>query len=177
MKIVDKKKFIRSISIIIGLIIFIILMLINTSLSHTEINYKQIYISSGDTLWNIAKYEQENNIYFEDNDIFGLGDAEFKEDLSNLRDGSADNLALKKTSSEALNNALNNDGASEAAAAAATTAQPAAQPVAQSQVKVQQPAAQPAPAAPAPAAVATQVQATTVAAAPAATTATAIETL
>ena len=61
MKIVNKKKFIRSISIIICLIIFIILMLINTSLSHTEINYKQIYISSGDTLWDIAKYEKENN--------------------------------------------------------------------------------------------------------------------
>ena len=69
MKIVDKKKFIRSISIIIGLIIFIILLLVNTSLSHTEISYKQIYISSGDTLWNIAKYEQENNVYFEDKDI------------------------------------------------------------------------------------------------------------
>ena len=125
----------------------------------------------------LIDYLAIGNIYFEDKDIFGLGDAEFKEDLSNLRDGSADNLALKKTSSEALNNALNNDGASEAAAPAATTAQPAAQPVAQSQVKVQQPAAQPAPAAPAPAAVAPQVQATTVPAASAATTATAIETL
>lgn len=69
MKIVNKKKFIRSISIIIGLIIFIILLLINTSLSHTDISYKQIYISSGDTLWNIAKHEKENNIYFEDKDI------------------------------------------------------------------------------------------------------------
>ena len=69
MKIVNKKKFIRSISITIGLIIFIIILLINTSFSHTETNYKQIYISSGDTLWNIAKYEKENNVYFEDKDI------------------------------------------------------------------------------------------------------------
>lgn len=69
MKIVDMKKFIRSISIIIGLIIFIILILVNTSFSHTEVSYKQIYISSGDTLWNIAKYEKENNVYFEDKDI------------------------------------------------------------------------------------------------------------
>ena len=69
MKIVNKKKFIRSISIIIALIIFIILMLINTSFSHTEVSYKQIYISSGDTLWNIAKYEKENNIYFQNKDI------------------------------------------------------------------------------------------------------------
>lgn len=69
MKIINKKKFIRSISIIIGLIIFIILMLVNISFSHTEVSYKQIYISSGDTLWNIAKYEKENNIFFEDKDI------------------------------------------------------------------------------------------------------------
>lgn len=69
MKIVDKKKFIRSVGITIGLIIFIILILVNTSFSHTEVSYKQIYISSGDTLWNIAKYEKENNVYFEDKDI------------------------------------------------------------------------------------------------------------
>ena len=69
MKIVNKKRFIRSISIIIGLIIFIIFMLINTSFSHTEVNYKQIFISSGDTLWGIAKYEKEHNLYFEDKDI------------------------------------------------------------------------------------------------------------
>ena len=132
----------------------------------------------------LIDYLAIGNIYFEDKDIFGLGDAEFKEDLSNLRDGSADNLALKKTSSEALNSALNNDAATAAAQPAATTAQSTAQPVAQSQVKVQQPAvaqpaqaAQAAPTAAAPAAVAPQVQATPVAAAPAATTATAIETL
>lgn len=69
MKIVNKKKFIRSISITICLIIFVILMLINTSFSHTEINYKKISVISGDSLWSIAKYEKENNVYFEDKDI------------------------------------------------------------------------------------------------------------
>lgn len=69
MKIADKKKFIRSTSITIGLFIFIILMLVNTSFSHTEVNYKKIYTLSGDNLWNIAKYEKENNPYFEDKDI------------------------------------------------------------------------------------------------------------
>lgn len=69
MKIVNKKKFIRSISIIIGLVIFIILLLINTSFSHTEINYKEISIISGDTLWSIAKYEKNNNLYFENKDV------------------------------------------------------------------------------------------------------------
>lgn len=69
MRIVNKKKFIRSMSITIGLIIFIILILANISFSHTEIKYKEIAISSGDTLWNIAKFEKSNNVYFEDKDI------------------------------------------------------------------------------------------------------------
>ena len=54
----------------------------------------------------IQSSDAKITVYFEDDDIFGLGDAESKEDLSNLRDGSADNLALKKTSSEALNKAI-----------------------------------------------------------------------
>lgn len=69
MKIVDRRKFIRSISITIGLIIFLILMLSNISFSHTEVSYKEIGISYGDTLWSIAKYEKDNNIYFENKDI------------------------------------------------------------------------------------------------------------
>lgn len=69
MKRINKRKFIRSTSIIIGLIILLILMLSNISFSHTEIKYKEIAVSSGDTLWNIAKYEQNNNLYFEDKDV------------------------------------------------------------------------------------------------------------
>lgn len=69
MKKINKVKFIRSSIITIGLIIFIILMLTNISFSHTEIIYKEIAISSGDTLWNIAKYEKNNNAYFEDKDV------------------------------------------------------------------------------------------------------------
>jgi len=66
---INKRKFIRSISLTIGLIIFLILMLSNISFSHTEISYKEIAVSSGDTLWSIAKYEQDNNVYFEDKDV------------------------------------------------------------------------------------------------------------
>ena len=69
MKRINKRKFIRSTSITIGLIILLILMLSNISFSHTEIKYKEIAVSSGDTLWNIAKYEQNNNLYFEDKDV------------------------------------------------------------------------------------------------------------
>ena len=112
----------------------------------------------------LIDYLAIGNIYFEDEDIFGLGDAEFKEDLSNLRDGSADNLALKKTSSDALDAAMNGDKGEQkeapapaAAPAQTTTVQatapastvapaataapaPAPAPVVQSQVKVQSPA-------------------------------------
>lgn len=69
MRIVNKRKFIRSTSITIGLIIFLILMLSNISFSHTEISYKKIAVSSGDTLWSIAKYEQNTNMYFENKDV------------------------------------------------------------------------------------------------------------
>ena len=94
----------------------------------------------------LIDYLAIGNIYFDTDDIFGLGDAESKEDLSNLRDGSADNLALKKTSSEALDKALNEDSedsssgekagsapvtaAKPTVTAPASTAQPVAKPTA-----------------------------------------------
>lgn len=69
MRRINKRKFFRSISITIGLIIFLILILSNISFSHSEIIYKEMIVSSGDTLWSIAKYEQNNNIYFENADV------------------------------------------------------------------------------------------------------------
>ena len=45
----------------------------------------------------LIDYLAIGNVYFENNDIFGLGDADFKEDLSNYRDSSMDNLATKTT--------------------------------------------------------------------------------
>ena len=74
MKIVNKKKFIRSISITISSVIFMILLLANISFSHTEVSYKEITTSSGDTLWSIAKYEKNNNDYFENRDIRDIVD-------------------------------------------------------------------------------------------------------
>ena len=70
----------------------------------------------------LIDYLAIGNVYFENDDIFGLGDAEFKEDLSNLRDGSADNLALKKTSADGLNDAMNGEDGEKAGDAASTTA-------------------------------------------------------
>ncbi len=110
----------------------------------------------------LIDYLAIGNVYFEDDDIFGLGDADYKEDLSNLRDGSSDNLANKSTSSEGLDamlNADNKEGAEATKAEAApvqpaetkTTSNEAAKPAAP---KVETQSATPSPAqpvAPAPA--------------------------
>lgn len=74
MRRINKKKFIRSMSITISLIIFIIILLVNTSFSYTEINYKKVSVISGDTLWSIARYEKDNNSYFENKDIRDIVD-------------------------------------------------------------------------------------------------------
>lgn len=68
MKIVNKTKFIRTISIFIILLGTIVIFSKNTY-SKGEITYKEDYIYSGDTLWSIAKNEIENNKYFENKDI------------------------------------------------------------------------------------------------------------
>lgn len=69
MKIVNMNRFVKSILIISILIISITLILINKSFSYAELDYKEIYVSSGDTLWSIAKFEQDNNLYFEYKDV------------------------------------------------------------------------------------------------------------
>ena len=69
MRIVNKKKFIRMITLIIGIIVFTSIYFSNISFSKGEVKTKTIYVSSGDTLWTIASEEQENNLYYEDKDI------------------------------------------------------------------------------------------------------------
>lgn len=69
LKIVNVSKFIRSIIILIGVIICISIFAFNTSLSHKETTYKTVYVANGDTLWDIAKNEKENNNYYENKDI------------------------------------------------------------------------------------------------------------
>lgn len=68
MKIVNKRKFIRTTSILIAFIVFAIVFAKNTY-SKGEVAYKENYIYAGDTLWSIAKEEIENNKYFENKDI------------------------------------------------------------------------------------------------------------
>lgn len=65
----NKKKFIRSILIIVVLTVGIVLIMTNRSESHQEVAYKTLAVASGDTLWNIAEKEKKNNSYYKDNDV------------------------------------------------------------------------------------------------------------
>ena len=71
-KIVNMKKFVRSIGILIGVIIAITFLLSRVTLSHTEkenINYETISVSQGETLWEIATNQQQNNPYYAEKDV------------------------------------------------------------------------------------------------------------
>ena len=65
----SKKKLVRSILLIIGLTIGLVLIMTGKALSHQDISYKKVNIVLGDTLWEIAKEEKENNDYYKGNDI------------------------------------------------------------------------------------------------------------
>ena len=69
MRIANVRKFIRSILIIMGIIFCLTLFISKATLSHGETEYKTIYVSEGDTLWNIAKTNQINNGYYKDKDV------------------------------------------------------------------------------------------------------------
>ena len=69
LRIVNKKKFIRGIVIIFLLFLCGSFLVCNNSFSKSEINYKTIYVSAGDTLWSIAKEEQENNPYYKGKNV------------------------------------------------------------------------------------------------------------
>lgn len=67
-KIVNKKKFIRSLVILVG-IILLMLLGINRTYSKTKIAYREDYIIKGDTLWSIAEKEAMTNEYYKNTDI------------------------------------------------------------------------------------------------------------
>ena len=68
MKIVNVKKFIRTISILVILILIIILFS-NKTYSKVDTKYKEESIILGDSLWSISQEEAKNNKYFENKDI------------------------------------------------------------------------------------------------------------
>ena len=69
MRIVNRKKFIRMIIFLVLVISFVCFLFTTVSFSGGEIKEKVIYVSSGDTLWNIASEEKENNTYYKNKDI------------------------------------------------------------------------------------------------------------
>lgn len=69
MKIVSIKKFIRSITIVLLIIVGLSLIISKSSYSRGEKKYKTIYVSKGDTLWSIAKSNQDSNEYYKGKDI------------------------------------------------------------------------------------------------------------
>lgn len=88
MKIVNVKKFIRTISILVILILIIILFS-NKTYSKVDTKYKEESIILGDTLWRISQEEAKNNKYFENKDI--------REIVSEIkRINKLDNLDLKE---------------------------------------------------------------------------------
>lgn len=67
---INKKKVFAFICIIVLIAISIIFLLgTKNTLSHSEITYKTIFVSNGDTLWEIAKIESQNNEYYAEHDV------------------------------------------------------------------------------------------------------------
>lgn len=69
LRIVNKKKFIKTNVVIIMLLILFVFAFINMASSNTSIGYKVDYVVQGETLWDIAKREAEMNKYYEGADI------------------------------------------------------------------------------------------------------------
>ena len=93
----------------------------------------------------LIDYLAIGNVYFDDNDIFGLGEAKEKIDLSNFRDSKDDNYANKSTNNELIN-ALNTGEAPTEAPAVSADGKDAPK---EGEAKTEE--AQPKPAAPTPA--------------------------
>lgn len=90
LRIKNKVKFITSTSILFIIIIFIFLSILNVTFSHTEIQYKQVIVIYGDTLWSIACDEEESNEYYHNKDIrYIIDDIKTHNNLkdSNIQDG------------------------------------------------------------------------------------------
>ena len=83
-RIVNKRKFMRSLIIIVALVATSFIGF-NCTYSKTEISYREDYIFKGDTLWSIAEKEVATNEYYKNKDIRDVI-YEIKE-LNNLQDG------------------------------------------------------------------------------------------
>ena len=68
-KIINKYKFIRTMTILICIVIAIICTASHKTYSNSETKYKTEYVVKGETLWKIAEKEIQENAYFENEDI------------------------------------------------------------------------------------------------------------
>lgn len=69
MRKLNVQRIMKLIVVIVVLVITILLFIHSTSLSYKDTQYREIYVCSGDTLWEIAKNEQQNNDYYKGKDI------------------------------------------------------------------------------------------------------------
>lgn len=69
LKIVNMKKFIRSLMIVMLSILFLLFVNLGNTYSKGKVRYREQYIYEGDTLWSIAEKELKENKYYENDDI------------------------------------------------------------------------------------------------------------
>ena len=89
-RIVNKYKFIRSMTILLCILGIIICITNHKTYSNSETKYKTEYVVKGETLWEIAEKEIQKNAYFQNKDIQNVI-LELKEinhmEMSNLFEG------------------------------------------------------------------------------------------
>lgn len=89
LKIVNMKKFIRTLLVLISLIIVLLFIGLNNTYSKGDIQYKEEYIYQGDTLWSIAQRESKENKYYENKDI-----RDIIQEIKNVNNIGNDNLKV-----------------------------------------------------------------------------------
>ncbi len=68
-RIANHSRFRRRVILVVFILSCIIFNIKNSASSEAKIEYKTLTVNSGDTLWSIAKTEQENNEYYKNSDI------------------------------------------------------------------------------------------------------------
>lgn len=84
-RIVNTKKFFRTLIILVIIILILLFIGLNYTYSKTELKYKEEYVKEGDTLWSIIKSEYKINTYLKDKDIRDII-KEVKK-INNIQDG------------------------------------------------------------------------------------------
>lgn len=90
-KIVNHKKFRKSLILITAILFCTLFNIKNTVSSEGIIEYKTITVNSGDTLWSIAEYEQNQNSYYKDFEI-----RKIVSDIKKVNNLKSSNLTVKQ---------------------------------------------------------------------------------